>query len=428
MVTHRRLIKKNDARDLRLVTAGQGVSLIGDAITQLALPILAVDLLGADSLGTGLLGAASTLAYLFIGLQAGVWVDRSSRRRYLLAADAARFALLLFIPIAYLLNLLTLPLLIGAQVGLGAATVFFNVAWPAYLPRLASGPTLLKLNARMAIMGEGAGFVGPGLAGTLLSIFSAPFVLVADALTFAVSYVTLRAIRTPEPAPPKRRNSLLHDLREGVRAIWVRPNLRLITIEAVNGNIAFSMMIGQAIIYQRVDLGFDPALIGAVASIGFLGGLLGSLAAPTLLRHIGFGRLMLIGTALFGVNEFLLPAAAFVPRELAPLFVLANFFIGGFFLLIYVVPVTTFRQQAVPDRLLGRMMAINRTLTWGFGATFGSLLGGILGNAFGRPNALFIGALLQTVIPLAMFGVARIWRYPTIEAAAQHDRRCAERG
>ena len=81
MVTHRRPIEKNDARDLRLVTAGQGVSLIGDAITQLALPILAVDLLGADSLGTGLLGAASTLAYLFIGLQAGVWVDRSTRRR-----------------------------------------------------------------------------------------------------------------------------------------------------------------------------------------------------------------------------------------------------------------------------------------------------------------------------------------------------------
>lgn len=418
-------IKKNDARDLRLVTAGQGVSLIGDSITQLALPILAVDLLGADSLGTGVLGAASTLAYLFVGLQAGVWVDRSSRRRYLLAADAARFVLLLLIPIAYLLNVLTLPLLIAAQVGLGAATVFFNIAWPAYLPRLASGETLLKLNARMAIMGEGAGFVGPGLAGTLLSLFSAPFVLVADAITFAVSYITLRAIRTPEPAAPKRRNALLHDLREGARAIWVRPNLRLITLEAVNGNIAFSMMIGQAIIYQRVDLGFDPALIGAVASIGFLGGLLGSLSAPGLVKRVGFGRLMLIGTVLFGLNEFLLPAAAFVPRELAPLFVLGNFFIGGFFLLIYVVPVTTFRQQAVPDRLLGRMMAINRTLTWGFGATFGSLLGGVLGNAFGRPNALLIGALLQTAIPLVIFGFARIWRYSTIESAAQHDQRAA---
>ncbi len=414
-------ITKNNPRDLRLATAGQGVSLIGDSITQLALPIMAVDLLGADSLGTGFLGAASTLAYLFIGLQAGVWVDRSSRRAYLLAADLVRVVLLIAIPLAYVLNLLTLPLLILIQVGLGAATVFFNVAWPAYIPRLASGVTLLKLNARMAIMGEGAGFVGPGLAGALISIFSAPFVMVVDAATFAVSYVSLRAIRTPEPPSPKRRNTLTHDLKEGLRAVWVRPNLRLTTLEAVNGNIAFSIMIGQAIIFQRIDLGFEPALIGAVASAGFLGGLLGSITAPYFVKRVGFGRLMIVGTALFGINEFLLPAAAFVPRDLAPLFVLANFFIGGFFLLIYVVPVTTFRQQAVPDRLLGRVMSINRTLTWGFGATLGFVVGGLLGSAFGRPNALIVGAVLQTVIPLVIFGLARIWRYPTIESAARFD-------
>ena len=414
-------ITKNNPRDLRLATVGQGVSLIGDSITQLALPIMAVDLLGADSLGTGLLGAASTLAYLFIGLQAGVWVDRSSRRAYLLAADLVRVVLLIAIPLAYVLNLLTLPLLILIQVGLGAATVFFNVAWPAYIPRLASGVTLLKLNARMAIMGEGAGFVGPGLAGALISIFSAPFVMVVDSITFAVSYVTLRAIRTPEPPSPKKRNSLVHDLTEGLRALWVRPNLRLITLEGVNGNIAFSIMIGQAIIFQRIDLGFEPALIGAVASAGFLGGLLGSISAPYLVKRVGFGRLLIVGTALFGINEFLLPAAAFVPRDLAPLFALGNFFIGGFLLLIFVVPVTTFRQQAVPDRLLGRVMSINRTLTWGFGATLGYVLGGFLGNAFGRPNALIIGAVLQTVIPLVIFGFARIWRYPTIESAARFD-------
>jgi MFS family permease len=418
-------ITKNNPRDLRLVTAGQGISLVGDSINQLALPIMAVDLLGADSFGTGALGAASTLAYLFIGLQAGVWVDRSSRRAFLLAADAARVLLLLAIPLAYFLNVLTLPLLIAIQIGLGAATVFFNVAWPAYLPRLASGATLLKLNARMAIMGEGAGFVGPGLAGALISLLSAPFVLIVDAVTFAVSYVTLRAIRTPEPPSPKKRNSLAHDLKEGLRALWVRPNLRLITLEGVNGNIAYGIMIGQAIIFQRIDLGFEPALIGAVASVGFLGGLLGSLAAPYLVRRVGFGMLLIVGTALFGVNEFLLPAAAFVPREIAPLFVLANFFIGGFFLLIYVVPVTTYRQQAVPDRLLGRMMSINRTLAWGFGATLGFLLGGILGNAFGRPTALIVGAVLQTAIPLVIFGFARIWRYPTIESAANFDNRAA---
>jgi MFS family permease len=68
-------------------------------------------------------------------------------------------------------------------------------------------------------------------------------------------------------------------------------------------------MIGQAIIFQRIDLGFEPALIGAVASAGFLGGFLGSISAPYLVKRVGFGKLLIIGTALFGLNEFLLPLA-----------------------------------------------------------------------------------------------------------------------
>ena len=83
----------NDPRDLRLVTAGQGVSMLGTAISDLALPIVAVDLLGATSFGTGMLGAASTAAYLVIGLQAGVWIDRLPRRPFLLLSDAVRAAL-----------------------------------------------------------------------------------------------------------------------------------------------------------------------------------------------------------------------------------------------------------------------------------------------------------------------------------------------
>ena len=105
-------IKKNDPRDLRLVTAGQGVSMVGTAISDLAIPIMAVDLLGANSFGTGLLGAATTVGYLVFGLQAGVWIDRLPRRQFLLAADAVRAALLLAIPVLFALNLLTLPLLI----------------------------------------------------------------------------------------------------------------------------------------------------------------------------------------------------------------------------------------------------------------------------------------------------------------------------
>lgn len=421
-------INKNDPRDLRLVTVGQGVSLVGDAITALALPIVAVDLLKADSLGTGLLGAAGTVAYLVLGLQAGVWIDRASRRRFLIAADAVRAALLLAIPILYALGVLTLPLLIATQVGLGAATVFFTIAMPAYLPRLASGERLVTLNSRLVVLGEGAGFVGPGIAGILIGILSAPVVLIVDALSFALSALSLARITTPEPPAPKRTTqSVAKDLREGVRALWRRPLLRLITLEAVNGNVAFSIMMGQSIIFQRLDLGFSPAIIGAIASAGFLGGVIGGLASPTLTRRFGFGRVIFLTTILFGLDEFLQPLAAAVSEDLRLPFVLANFFLGGLFLMIYVVPVTTFRQLVIPDRLLGRVMGVNRVVTWGAGATFGFAIGGVIASATDRPTALVIGAIMQTLVPLVMFGGARIWKHRTIAAAVRSDTRAAAR-
>ena len=416
----------NDPRDLRLVTAGQGVSMLGTAISDLALPIVAVDLLGATSLGTGLLGAASTVAYLAIGLQAGVWIDRLPRRQFLLASDAVRAALLLSIPLLYAANLLTLPLLIVIQIGIGTAGTFFNLAWPAYLPRLATGDVLLRLNARLALLGEVSGLLGPGIAGALISIVKAPFAVLIDALSFVVSYVSLAAIRTAEP-PRARRSGLTvsQELRDGVRAVWRRPTLRIITIEAINGNIAFAIMIGQSVIYQRLDLGFEPALIGAVASIGFLGGAIGSQLAPRWLKRFGFGPLILWSAIAFGANEFLLPLASVVQRDLAFPVVALNYFLGGFMMLLYVVPITSYRQLAVPDRLLGRVTAVTRVATWGIGATVGFALGGVIAEATNRPVALIVAAVLQTAVPIAIFGTKRFRTLRSIKQAVALDARRA---
>jgi MFS family permease len=385
---------------------------------------MAVDLLGANSFDTGILGAATTVGYVVFGLQAGVWIDRLPRRQFLLAADAVRALLILAIPLLYALNVLTLPLLIALQIGIGSASIFFNLAWPAYLPRLATGDILLKLNARLALLGEISGFLGPGIAGLLIGLFKAPFALVADAFTFVISYFSLAAIKTPEP--PRAAHSGLtvtQELRDGVRAVWQRPTLRLITLEAINGNIAFSIMIGQSVIYQRLDLGFEPALIGAIASIGFLGGAIGSILAPRAVKRIGFGRLLFWDAVLFGVVELLLPLAGIAPRAFAFPLVAINYFFGGFLLLLYIVPATAFRQQVVPDRLLGRVMAVNRVATWGFGATLGFVLGGIIAEATSRPVALLVSAALQITAPLIMFGFGSFRSLRTIKEAVALDNR-----
>jgi MFS family permease len=182
-------------------------------------------------------------------------------------------------------------------------------------------------------------------------------------------------------------------------------------------------MIGQSVIYQRLDLGFEPAVIGAIASIGFLGGAIGSILAPRAVKRIGFGRLLFWDAVLFGVVELLLPLAGIAPRAFAFPLVAINYFFGGFLLLLYIVPATAFRQQVVPDRLLGRVMAVNRVATWGFGATLGFVLGGIIAEATSRPVALLVSSALQITAPLIMFGFGSFRSLRTIKEAVALDNR-----
>jgi MFS family permease len=138
-------------------------------------------------------------------------------------------------------------------------------------------------------------------------------------------------------------------------------------------------------------------------------------------KRIGFGRLLFWDAVLFGVIELLLPLAGIAPRAFAFPLVAINYFFGGFLILLYVVPATAFRQQVVPDRLLGRVMAVNRVATWGFGATIGFVLGGIIAEATSRPVALLVSAVIQTAVPLAMFGFGSFRSIRTIEEAVALD-------
>jgi fucose permease len=78
------------------------VSLVGDAVTRLALPLIAIVLLEATPFEVGVLGGAQFLPFLVVGLPAGAIIDRLARkRRLLVAADYARAAALLSVPAAY---------------------------------------------------------------------------------------------------------------------------------------------------------------------------------------------------------------------------------------------------------------------------------------------------------------------------------------
>ncbi|HYO49564.1 MAG TPA: MFS transporter, partial [Chloroflexia bacterium] len=184
--------------------AGETVSLFGTQITLLALPLTAVLLLNATPSQMGLLTAIEFVPFLFITLFAGVWSDRKRRRPVLVASNLGRGILLASVPAAALMGWLTIEYLFLVVFLFGIVGVFFEVAYQSFLPSLVEREELVEGNSKLFASASAAEIGGPGLAGLLVGVITAPFALVLDAVSFLVSGGTLWLIRKPEPEPVRQ--------------------------------------------------------------------------------------------------------------------------------------------------------------------------------------------------------------------------------
>jgi len=200
---------------------GQSISEFGTQVSQLAIPLVAVLVLDASAFEVASLGTVEFLPFLLFTLPAGVWVDRLSRRMVLIVGDLGRAGLLLSIPIAYGLDVLTLAQLYAVGFLVGILTVFFDVAYQAYLPSIVDRDQLVEGNAKLQTTVSGAWIAGPGLAGALISAITAPYAILVDAVSFVVSGGFSAAIQAREqPAPAReQRPRMRAELWEGLRYV-----------------------------------------------------------------------------------------------------------------------------------------------------------------------------------------------------------------
>src|SRR4051812_14480745 len=135
--------------DFRLLWAGQTVSTLGSRVTIVPLPLTAALTLHAGAFEMGLLSAIQLLPYLILTLFAGVWVDRLPRRPILIIADSGRALLLIYIPVAALVGVLTLWQVYLVGFLLGILTVWFDIAYRAFLPTLVARGDLIDANSKL---------------------------------------------------------------------------------------------------------------------------------------------------------------------------------------------------------------------------------------------------------------------------------------
>src|SRR5262249_7625738 len=181
--------------DFWLFFVGQTVSNLGTSFTLFALPLLVYKLTGS-ALNLAVTTAAEMLPYLFFGLLIGAWVDRVNRKRLMVLADLTRALVIASIPIAALLNVLTVDLVYAVAFLAATLGIFFNSGEFAAIPSLVRQDDLVTANGRVQASYSAAQVVGPIMAGALVAFLPVPAFMVVDAGSFLVSAATLTVIRT----------------------------------------------------------------------------------------------------------------------------------------------------------------------------------------------------------------------------------------
>ena len=379
-------------RDFLKLWLGQTVSELGTVVTRTAVPLVALLVLNAGPGELAVLVIVSSLGVLLVGLIAGAWVDRLRRRPLLIADDSIRAALLLSIPVAYALGQLRIEQLYVVMFVEACLGALFDAAYPAYVPTLIGRDRLVEGNSRLATSSSIAEIGGPGLAGALVQIVSAPFAILVDAVSFVVSAVTLLMIRTPEPPPPAResRTRVMHEIVEGLRIVRRHGIVFPLAARSVPAHFFGAFYAVLYSIYLLRELHLDPFLLGIVISAGGVGSLVGSLFASRVVTSLGIGR-ALVGTAIAASTIGVLTPLAQGPVALAALMVFLPQLIGDGLQTIEGVAERSLIQGVIPDRVLGRVNATLDVVSHGIGYPLGALVAAFLGEQIGARGAIAIG-------------------------------------
>lgn len=407
-------------RDFRRLWAAQTISVFGTMISGTALPFTAILALDASPFEVALLAACRIIPALALGPFAGVWLDRVRKRGVMMACDAGRAALLVTIPLAYLLDALTLEHLFAVALGVSAMSMVFDVAYRSYLPSLVTREELLEGNSKLTASSAAAEFGGFSVGGWLVQAVNGPFAIFIDALSFVWSGAFLRTIEQQEPAPvkPEERTSVRAEIGEGLSTVVRQPLLRAMAGSTALFSVGFGLFGATYMLFVTRELGFHPGVLGVIFGLGGLSSLAGAVVAERAASRIGVGMAMIVGLTMMGVSMFFVPAAQGATIAGASLLIAQQLFGDGGFTM-QDVNYMSLRQAITPSHLLGRVNSFFYNLDL-VAMLAGTLIGGVLGEIIGLRPTLVVGAALTLAAAAVLVAspIASLRRTPPSSDAA----------
>jgi MFS family permease len=380
-------------RNFRRYFIGQSISMLGDQVSLIALPLTAVLALHASPAQMGALLTTALIPNLIFSLHAGVWVDRrGGRRQVMLATDIGRGLLIATVPVAYAFGNLTWAQLYVVAFLSGTLSVFFFVAYGAFFQVVVPRDDYVAANSLIHGSRAFSFLAGTSLGGVLVQLLRGPYALALDAVSYVGSAFFLGRIDAEEPpGAPHESGGLL----SGVR--WIRNNavIRAELLGVATLNLFNFMFFALFLLYATRDLGVRPATLGIVLGSASIGTLSGSFVTARVSRRIGVGPTFIIGCFLFPAPLILIPAAG-GPHWLVIALLFVSEFLSGVGLMLLDIMAGTISAGTVPTALRSRVSGAFMVVNYGV-RPLGTTLGGILGTVIGVRSTLWIatvGALL----------------------------------
>jgi MFS family permease len=376
-------------RPFRDYWTGQTISLFGDQIALLAIPLLAVLTLNANPEQMGFLAAVEMAPSLLFAFHLGAWADRRRNRRALLVtADIGRAVLLLGLPLAAVFGVLSLPLLYVVAFLTGTLGILFMVAEQTVFTSLVRPREYVEANSLLVGSRSVAVVGGKTLGGLLVAAVTAPVAIAIDGVSFLFSALFVHRAEVPEPPAASRDSG---GLAVGVQFIRRAPLLKASLFGTATFNLFNTAFWALVVLFATDELHLGSGAIGIALGIGALGSVLGSAMARPLAARIGLGNAMILAFVLAPLPLVLVPLADGPPAVSMLLLTAAEFF-SGIGVMILDVGLFSFQAAVIPDQLRSRVWGAILFVNWGI-RPLGALGGGLLAGAIGLRPTMWVAAL-----------------------------------
>jgi MFS family permease len=368
-------------RNFRLFLFGQGISLIGTWMQQVAVSWVVFQMTGSAAL-LGVVTFAGQIPGLLVTPFAGVLVDRWNRLRLLLATQTLAMLQALTLAALDLSGALAVWHLVALSLLLGVVNAFDMTARQAFLTEMVDRrEDLANAIALNSTLVNGTRLVGPLLAGLALWLTGPGVCFLANGLSYLAVLAALLALRVPGRQPGAPREGLLRGLHEGARYAFgfapVRSILLLLALVSLLG-MAYSVLLP---VFAREVLHGEAGTLGVLTGASGLGALAAAVLLAARRSVLGLGKWITLAPALFGLGliGFSLADSLWLA---APLLTVV-----GFAMMMQMAASNTVLQTIVPEDRRGRVMSYYTMAFLGM-APLGSLLGGGLADVIGAPEVV----------------------------------------